>query len=154
MQSFCRVFVFCAFVGGVLCCAVAVFCFLFCFILLKILFSYSCVMYLLCLCCGFYSARGCVLPCPVCCVLCGAEASEVLRSTLEVQQALVKELREQTQILAQEKETLEKRCLQQSQHIQHLQQELCHSHTERGNSTGASSLAAIHPTALTEPIQH
>ncbi|XP_050972186.1 centrosomal protein of 89 kDa isoform X1 [Labeo rohita] len=67
------------------------------------------------------------------------EASEVLRSTLEVQQALVKELREQTQILAQEKETLEKRCLQQSQHIQHLQQELCHSHTERGNSTGENS---------------
>ncbi|XP_067258357.1 centrosomal protein of 89 kDa isoform X1 [Chanodichthys erythropterus] len=67
------------------------------------------------------------------------EASEVLRSTLEVQQTLVKELREQTQILAQEKETLEKRCLQQSQHIEHLQQELCHSHTERGNSTGESS---------------
>lgn len=67
------------------------------------------------------------------------EASEVLRSTLEVQQALVKELREQTQILAQEKETLEKRCLQQSQHIEHLRQELCHSHTERGNSTGESS---------------
>ncbi|XP_058639335.1 centrosomal protein of 89 kDa isoform X2 [Onychostoma macrolepis] len=67
------------------------------------------------------------------------EASEVLRSTLELQQALVKELREQTQILAQEKETLEKRCLQQSQHIEHLRQELCHSHTERGNSTGESS---------------
>uniref|UniRef100_A0A8C1G5K9 Centrosomal protein 89 n=1 Tax=Cyprinus carpio TaxID=7962 RepID=A0A8C1G5K9_CYPCA len=66
------------------------------------------------------------------------EASEVLRSTLAVQQALVKELREQTQILAQEKETLEKRCLQQSQHIEHLRQELCHSHTERGNSTGES----------------
>uniref|UniRef100_A0A9J7Y356 Centrosomal protein 89 n=1 Tax=Cyprinus carpio carpio TaxID=630221 RepID=A0A9J7Y356_CYPCA len=66
------------------------------------------------------------------------EASEVLRSTLAVQQALVKELREQTQILAQEKETLEKRCLQQSQHIEHLRQELCHSHTERGNSTGGS----------------
>ncbi|XP_016352616.1 centrosomal protein of 89 kDa-like [Sinocyclocheilus anshuiensis] len=81
------------------------------------------------------------------------EASEALRSTLEVQQALVKEQREQTQILAQEKETLEKRCLQQSQHIEHLRQELCRSHTERGNSTGASSLAAIHPTALTEPIQ-
>ncbi|XP_043101898.1 centrosomal protein of 89 kDa isoform X1 [Puntigrus tetrazona] len=67
------------------------------------------------------------------------EASEVLRSTIEVQQALVKELREQTQILAQEKETLEKRCLHQSQHIEHLRQELCHSHTERGNSTGESS---------------
>ncbi|KAK7170341.1 hypothetical protein R3I94_000535 [Phoxinus phoxinus] len=67
------------------------------------------------------------------------EASEVLRSTLEVQQALVKELREQIQILAQEKETREKRCLQQSRHIEHLQQELCHSHTERGNSTGESS---------------
>ncbi|XP_016088570.1 centrosomal protein of 89 kDa-like [Sinocyclocheilus grahami] len=66
------------------------------------------------------------------------EASEVLRSTLEVQEALVKELREQTQILAQEKETLEKRCLQQSQHIEHLRQELCRSHTERGNSTGES----------------
>uniref|UniRef100_A0A8C2J5J5 Centrosomal protein 89 n=1 Tax=Cyprinus carpio TaxID=7962 RepID=A0A8C2J5J5_CYPCA len=66
------------------------------------------------------------------------EASEVLRSTLAVQQAFVKELREQTQILAQEKETLEKRCLQQSQHIEHLRQELCHSHTERGNSTGES----------------
>ncbi|XP_067295919.1 centrosomal protein of 89 kDa isoform X3 [Pseudorasbora parva] len=64
------------------------------------------------------------------------ETSEVLPSSLEVQQALVKELREQTQILAQEKETLEKRCLQQSQHIEHLRQELCHSHTERGNSTG------------------
>ncbi|KAG1955619.1 sodium channel and clathrin linker [Pimephales promelas] len=62
------------------------------------------------------------------------EDSEVLRSTLEVQQALVKELREQTQILAQEK-----RCLQQSRHIEHLQQELCHSRTERGNSTGESS---------------
>lgn len=86
----------------------------------------------------------------MCCVwLCGAEASEVLRSTIEVQQTLVKELREQTRILAQEKETLEKRCLQQSQHIEHLQQELCHSHTERGNSTGASSFAATHPTALT-----
>uniref|UniRef100_A0A8C1YQX4 Centrosomal protein 89 n=1 Tax=Cyprinus carpio TaxID=7962 RepID=A0A8C1YQX4_CYPCA len=67
------------------------------------------------------------------------EASEVLRSTLEVQQALVKELREQTQILAQEKETLEKRCLQQSQQIEHLQQEICHCHTERGISTGESS---------------
>ncbi|XP_051756210.1 centrosomal protein of 89 kDa isoform X3 [Ctenopharyngodon idella] len=67
------------------------------------------------------------------------EASEVLRSTIEVQQTLVKELREQTRILAQEKETLEKRCLQQSQHIEHLQQELCHSHTERGNSTGENS---------------
>uniref|UniRef100_A0A673MQX2 Centrosomal protein of 89 kDa-like n=1 Tax=Sinocyclocheilus rhinocerous TaxID=307959 RepID=A0A673MQX2_9TELE len=67
------------------------------------------------------------------------EASEVLRCTLEVQQAFVKELREQTQILAQEKETLEKRCLQQSQHIEHLQQELCHTHTERGISTGESS---------------
>uniref|UniRef100_A0A8C2GMN1 Centrosomal protein 89 n=1 Tax=Cyprinus carpio TaxID=7962 RepID=A0A8C2GMN1_CYPCA len=66
------------------------------------------------------------------------EASEVLCSTLAVQQAFVKELREQTQILAQEKETLEKRCLQQSQHIEHLRQELCHSHTERGNSTGES----------------
>uniref|UniRef100_A0A8C2J7X5 Centrosomal protein 89 n=1 Tax=Cyprinus carpio TaxID=7962 RepID=A0A8C2J7X5_CYPCA len=63
---------------------------------------------------------------------------ELLRSTLAVQQAFVKELREQTQILAQEKETLEKRCLQQSQHIEHLRQELCHSHTERGNSTGES----------------
>uniref|UniRef100_A0A8C1CGL7 Centrosomal protein 89 n=1 Tax=Cyprinus carpio carpio TaxID=630221 RepID=A0A8C1CGL7_CYPCA len=67
------------------------------------------------------------------------EASEVLRSTLEVQQALVKELREQAQILAQEKETLEKRCLQQSQQIEHLQQEICHCHTERGISTGESS---------------
>uniref|UniRef100_A0A671RFU6 Centrosomal protein of 89 kDa-like n=1 Tax=Sinocyclocheilus anshuiensis TaxID=1608454 RepID=A0A671RFU6_9TELE len=67
------------------------------------------------------------------------EASEALRSTLEVQQALVKEQREQTQILAQEKETLEKRCLQQSQHIEHLRQELCRSHTERGNSTGEST---------------
>uniref|UniRef100_A0A672QVA5 Centrosomal protein of 89 kDa-like n=1 Tax=Sinocyclocheilus grahami TaxID=75366 RepID=A0A672QVA5_SINGR len=67
------------------------------------------------------------------------EASEVLRSTLEIQQAFVKELREQTQILAQEKETLEKRCLQQSQHIEHLQQELCHTHTERGIFTGESS---------------
>uniref|UniRef100_A0A8C1IZK9 Centrosomal protein 89 n=1 Tax=Cyprinus carpio TaxID=7962 RepID=A0A8C1IZK9_CYPCA len=67
------------------------------------------------------------------------EASEVLRSTLEVQQALVKELREQAQILAQEKETLEKRCLQQSQQIEHLQQEICHCHTERGTSTGESS---------------
>uniref|UniRef100_A0A8C1TLA1 Centrosomal protein 89 n=1 Tax=Cyprinus carpio TaxID=7962 RepID=A0A8C1TLA1_CYPCA len=67
------------------------------------------------------------------------KASEVLRSTLEVQQALVKELREQTQILAQEKETLEKRCLQQSQQIEHLQQEICHCHTERGISTGESS---------------
>jgi len=75
--------------------------------------------------------------------LCGAEDSEVLRSTLEVQQALVKELREQTQILAQEK-----RCLQQSRHIEHLQQELCHSRTERGNSTGA----ATHPTASLWPI--
>lgn len=83
--------------------------------------------------------------CPALCGVCGAEASEALRSTLEVQQALVKELREQTQILAQEKETREKRCLQQSRHIEHLQQELCHSHTERGNSTGA----ATHPTALT-----
>ncbi|KAI2662561.1 Centrosomal protein of 89 kDa [Labeo rohita] len=53
------------------------------------------------------------------------EASEVLRSTLEVQQALVKELREQTQILAQEKETLEKRCLQQSENseLQSLRQQ-------------------------------
>uniref|UniRef100_A0A8C1IY92 Centrosomal protein 89 n=1 Tax=Cyprinus carpio TaxID=7962 RepID=A0A8C1IY92_CYPCA len=67
------------------------------------------------------------------------KASEVLRSTLEVQQALVKELREQAQILAQEKETLEKRCLQQSQQIEHLQQEICHCHTERGTSTGESS---------------
>lgn len=109
------------------------------------------------LCCGFYSVFGCAVFCPALCavcVLCGAEASEVLRSTLDVQQALLKELREQTRILAQEKETLEKRCLQQSQHIEHLRQELCHSHTERGNSTGASSLAAIHPTLLTEPIQH
>ncbi len=87
----------------------------------------------------------------LCRVLCCAEASEVLRSTLEVQQALIKELREQTQILAQEKETLEKRCLQQSQHIERLRQELCQPHTERGSSTGASSLAAIHPTVLTEP---
>uniref|UniRef100_A0A9J7XJE5 Centrosomal protein 89 n=1 Tax=Cyprinus carpio carpio TaxID=630221 RepID=A0A9J7XJE5_CYPCA len=70
--------------------------------------------------------------------VCVWSALSLLRSTLAVQQALVKELREQTQILAQEKETLEKRCLQQSQHIEHLRQELCHSHTERGNSTGGS----------------
>uniref|UniRef100_A0A8C1G6H3 Centrosomal protein 89 n=1 Tax=Cyprinus carpio TaxID=7962 RepID=A0A8C1G6H3_CYPCA len=70
--------------------------------------------------------------------VCVWSALSLLRSTLAVQQALVKELREQTQILAQEKETLEKRCLQQSQHIEHLRQELCHSHTERGNSTGES----------------
>ncbi|XP_052010003.1 centrosomal protein of 89 kDa-like isoform X2 [Xyrauchen texanus] len=82
----------------------------------------------------------CVLPCPVCCVwLCGAEASEMLCCALEVQQELVKDLREQTQVLAREKEMLEKRCLQQSQHIEHLQQELSHSHTERGNATGESS---------------
>ncbi|XP_073762414.1 centrosomal protein of 89 kDa isoform X5 [Danio rerio] len=68
-----------------------------------------------------------------------SEDSEVLRSTLEVQHALVKELKEQNQILSQEKETLEKRCLQQSQHMKHLQQELCHTHRERGNSTGEGS---------------
>lgn len=103
------------------------------------------------LCCGFYSVCDCVSCVALPCVLCCAEASEVLRSTLEVQQALIKELREQTQILAQEKGTLEKRCLQQGQHIEHLRQELCQPHTERGKSTGTSSLAAIHPTVLTEP---
>ncbi len=133
-------------------------CSVFCFVIYckKNLFSYSCVIYLLFCAVVFilFLAVLCfALPC-VLYVLCGAEASEVLRSTLDVQQALLKELREQTRILAQEKETLEKRCLQQSQHIEHLRQELCHSHTERGNSTGASSLAAIHPTVLTEPIQH
>ncbi|XP_051562005.1 centrosomal protein of 89 kDa isoform X2 [Myxocyprinus asiaticus] len=68
-----------------------------------------------------------------------SEASEMLRCALEVQQELVKDLREQTQVLSREKEMLEKRCLQQSQHIEHLQQELSHSHTERGNATGESS---------------
>ncbi|TRZ01514.1 hypothetical protein DNTS_007829 [Danionella cerebrum] len=65
------------------------------------------------------------------------ETVGVLHSTLEVQQALVKELREQTQILSQERQTLEKRCAQQSQHIAHLQQ-------ERGNSSGASDLMRFH----------
>lgn len=72
--------------------------------------------------------------------LCGAEAGEVLRCALDMQQGLVKELKEQTHILAQEKERLERRCLQQNQQIEKLQQELSQPHTERGNSTGASSL--------------
>lgn len=77
--------------------------------------------------------------------MCGAEAEEVLRCALDVQQLLVKELREQTQVLAQEKERLEKRCSQQNRQIEKLQLELSQPHTERGNSTGASSL---HPHSL------
>ncbi|XP_057218485.1 centrosomal protein of 89 kDa isoform X2 [Triplophysa rosa] len=68
-----------------------------------------------------------------------SEAGKVLRCALDMQQSLVKELREQTQVLAQEKERLEKRCLQQNHQIEKLQQELSQPHTERGNSTGESS---------------
>ncbi|XP_073668745.1 centrosomal protein of 89 kDa isoform X1 [Paramisgurnus dabryanus] len=68
-----------------------------------------------------------------------SEAGEVLRCALDMQQALVRELKEQTHILAQEKERLERRCLQQNQQIEKLQQELSQTHTERGNSTGETS---------------
>ncbi|XP_051946827.1 centrosomal protein of 89 kDa-like isoform X2 [Xyrauchen texanus] len=68
-----------------------------------------------------------------------SEASEVLHCMLKEQQALVKKLREQTRVLAWEKEMLKKKCLQQCQHIGNIQQELSHCHTERGNSIGESS---------------
>ncbi|XP_056609110.1 centrosomal protein of 89 kDa isoform X2 [Triplophysa dalaica] len=68
-----------------------------------------------------------------------SEAGKVLHCALDMQQSLVKELREQTRFLTQERERLEKRCLQQNRQIEKLQQEFSQPHTQRGNCTGESS---------------
>uniref|UniRef100_A0A4W4GIU8 Centrosomal protein 89 n=1 Tax=Electrophorus electricus TaxID=8005 RepID=A0A4W4GIU8_ELEEL len=96
----------------------------------------SFVLHYVAVCC---EVLWCCVPCVVasCCVVllccavpCGAEASEAYRCAVELQQELLKELREQTQTLTAEKQALERRCWEQSQQIQHLHQPLTHSPRE------------------------
>uniref|UniRef100_W5LM83 Centrosomal protein 89 n=1 Tax=Astyanax mexicanus TaxID=7994 RepID=W5LM83_ASTMX len=84
-----------------------------------------------------YGLVCCVMLC--CAVLCCAEANEVYRCAVELQQELVQGLRAHTQTLAAEKEVLERKCSEQSQQILQLQQQLTHSPRERNNSTGEIS---------------
>ncbi|XP_035376779.1 centrosomal protein of 89 kDa isoform X4 [Electrophorus electricus] len=68
-----------------------------------------------------------------------SEASEAYRCAVELQQELLKELREQTQTLTAEKQALERRCWEQSQQIQHLHQPLTHSPRQWSHLTGEGS---------------
>ncbi|KAK1802041.1 hypothetical protein P4O66_004386 [Electrophorus voltai] len=68
-----------------------------------------------------------------------SEASEAYRCAVELQQELLRELREQTQTLTAEKQALERRCWEQSQQIQHLHQPLTHSPRQWSHLTGEGS---------------
>ncbi|XP_076855208.1 centrosomal protein of 89 kDa isoform X2 [Brachyhypopomus gauderio] len=67
------------------------------------------------------------------------EVSDVYRCAVELQQELVRELREQTHTLTAEKQALERRCWDHGQQIQHLQHQLTHSPRQRSPSAGEIS---------------